>query len=299
MTCYIYHSNRIASVIELTSSRSGRFFMNVETYIDKFIPCFAPIAARNIDREELIKRFFVAVAIIAMVPVISAFAIKDILDGRTTEGLIVFSLIVLPLSLTVILTRSIVYQGSIRIMILLTTIAHILEFISGGGNGGAFLWFFVMPTSTVYLMGVREGSIWVGGMITMISVLIFGRIGYHYPFDLSIRFLAVFTLMGVLSCSFELLREWYLRKLIKEKEKVQSVLGEIRVLKGLIPICASCRKIRDDKGFWTQIDEYMRNHSEVEFSHGICPDCAMKLYPSSTVARHYTESAGCDTGQNP
>jgi len=47
----------------------------------------------------------------------------------------------------------------------------------------------------------------------------------------------------------------------------------------LLPISASCKKIRDDKGYWNQIEGYIRDHSEAEFSHGICPDCMKKLYP--------------------
>jgi len=54
---------------------------------------------------------------------------------------------------------------------------------------------------------------------------------------------------------------------------------EVKILKGFLPICASCKKIRDDKGYWSQIESYIQDHSEAEFSHGICPDCAKKLYP--------------------
>lgn len=72
------------------------------------------------------------------------------------------------------------------------------------------------------------------------------------------------------------------KKLEKEKEKLirnlQEALAQVKVLKGFLPICASCKKIRDDKGYWTQIETYIRNHSEAEFSHGICPDCAEKHY---------------------
>ncbi|MGD9054880.1 MAG: PAS domain S-box protein [Desulfobacterales bacterium] len=56
-------------------------------------------------------------------------------------------------------------------------------------------------------------------------------------------------------------------------------LAKVRQLSGLLPICASCKKIRDDKGYWNQIEEYIRHHSEAEFSHGICPECSRKLYP--------------------
>ena len=62
-------------------------------------------------------------------------------------------------------------------------------------------------------------------------------------------------------------------------EKLQQSLAKVRQLSGLLPICASCKKIRDDKGYWNQIESYIRDHSEAEFSHGICPECSRKLYP--------------------
>jgi PAS domain S-box-containing protein len=62
-------------------------------------------------------------------------------------------------------------------------------------------------------------------------------------------------------------------------EELQEALTKIKTLRGLIPICASCKKIRNDQGYWEQIEVYVRDHSEAEFSHGICPDCARKLYP--------------------
>lgn len=61
--------------------------------------------------------------------------------------------------------------------------------------------------------------------------------------------------------------------------KLQEALQKIKTLSGLLPICASCKKVRDDHGYWRQIEVYIRDHSEAEFSHGICPDCAQKLYP--------------------
>jgi hypothetical protein len=63
---------------------------------------------------------------------------------------------------------------------------------------------------------------------------------------------------------------------IREREKA---LAETRVLRGLLPICSSCKKIRDDQGYWIQMEGYIRDHSEAEFSHGLCPECVAKLYP--------------------
>jgi len=61
--------------------------------------------------------------------------------------------------------------------------------------------------------------------------------------------------------------------------ELQRALAEIKTLRGIVPICASCKKIRDDAGFWQQVEVYVRDHSEAEFSHGICPECMKKLYP--------------------
>jgi len=60
---------------------------------------------------------------------------------------------------------------------------------------------------------------------------------------------------------------------------LQRSLAEVKTLSGLLPICSSCKKIRDDKGYWNQIEAYIHEHSDATFSHGICPDCTQKLYP--------------------
>ena len=65
----------------------------------------------------------------------------------------------------------------------------------------------------------------------------------------------------------------------QERDKLQDALAEVKTLSGLLPICANCKKIRDDKGYWNQIEAYIRDHSEADFSHSICPECAKKLYP--------------------
>ena len=63
---------------------------------------------------------------------------------------------------------------------------------------------------------------------------------------------------------------------VRRREKA---LEDVKVLRGFLPICASCKKIRDDQGYWNQIEHYIHEHSEADFSHSICPDCARRLYP--------------------
>jgi AmiR/NasT family two-component response regulator len=62
-------------------------------------------------------------------------------------------------------------------------------------------------------------------------------------------------------------------------QELQEALDQVRTLRGLIPICQSCKKIRDDQGYWHQVEDYVEHHSDAAFTHGLCPDCSRKLYP--------------------
>jgi hypothetical protein len=72
-------------------------------------------------------------------------------------------------------------------------------------------------------------------------------------------------------------------KLDDNSQRLEAAFGEIRQLSGLLPICAKCKNIRDDKGYWKHIESYIEERSEAEFTHSICPDCAKKLYPDADV----------------
>ena len=76
------------------------------------------------------------------------------------------------------------------------------------------------------------------------------------------------------------------RKAIQEER--ENALTDLKVLSGLLPICASCKKIRDDGGYWGQIESYIRDHSEATFSHSLCPDCATTLYPELNLLNDRT-----------
>jgi hypothetical protein len=89
---------------------------------------------------------------------------------------------------------------------------------------------------------------------------------------------------GAIVAAVELVRDITQRRaaeiarenLIRE---LQQALENIKTLRGLLPICASCKRIRDDKGYWNKIEAYISQHTDVDFSHGLCPDCIRNLYP--------------------
>ena len=87
--------------------------------------------------------------------------------------------------------------------------------------------------------------------------------------------------LGLLAQEFNILidkRQQAEKDLKEEVSEHKEALDKVKLLSGFLPICASCKQIRDDKGYWNQIESYIRDNSEVEFSHSICPDCAAKHY---------------------
>ena len=104
----------------------------------------------------------------------------------------------------------------------------------------------------------------------------------HEPEDITERLeyiitSSVFVMIALIIPIWIIIRDF--SRLEKTTLRLQKALDNIKTLEGLLPICANCKKIRDDEGYWQQAEVYIRNHSEAKFSHGICPPCAKKLYP--------------------
>lgn len=100
---------------------------------------------------------------------------------------------------------------------------------------------------------------------------------------------------GEITSCLEIVRDISERKrmemeLVEERDKLREALAEVKTLRGFIPICASCKKIRDDQGYWSQIEQYISAHAEVKFSHGLCPDCAEEF--NQKVEAYKRDKAG-------
>ncbi len=104
---------------------------------------------------------------------------------------------------------------------------------------------------------------------------------------ITVIFAAVLILAGV-SLFFRLTNP-ILLDLNRTIENLQHALGEVRVLRGILPICSFCKKIRDDGGYWKQVEVYIRDRSDADFSHGICPDCLKVHYPEYSEEGHQGE----------
>lgn len=167
----------------------------------------------------------------------------------------------------------------------------LLYLLAFGGAAGSFaLWMFTFPLIAFFLLGAAEGWAWTAGLFLGASFL-FWLAPHWFPVhrydgQFKIRFAAAFFIVSVLAYWFEYLRQHYRQgmeaehqRLLEERAALQEALSKVKLLSGMLPICSSCKKVRDDHGYWRQLEAYIRDHSEAEFSHSLCPDCGEDLYP--------------------
>jgi hypothetical protein len=140
--------------------------------------------------------------------------------------------------------------------------------------------FYLIPISFAVWFGGKAPGIFISvlSLLTIASTdFMSGKDSPHYFVELwnllmHLGFFVVYALvLSQAKADFD-----ERRRLIHD---LQTTLNEVKQLSGLLPICASCKKIRDDKGYWNQIETYISAHSEAQFTHGICPECAKRLYP--------------------
>jgi len=143
------------------------------------------------------------------------------------------------------------------------------------------LGFFVFYFIPISIGAWRSGSRFAY-LLSMLSALAWGLSdwysGHTYSHVLYYAWNAIIRLISFLTIGYIL---GQLHKLLIEERKISrdlhAALNQVKTLSGLLPICAWCKRIRDDKGYWQQIEEYVKTHTDVQFSHGLCKECAAKM----------------------
>lgn len=141
--------------------------------------------------------------------------------------------------------------------------------------------------AAVILVSRYEGGI-AGICVALLSVLsldwFFDRTPQVLDFTIGNGMrIIVFVSVSVAVAVLDHQRRQTLGKLAATNRMLQKALDEIKTLRGILMICSYCKKIETDPQTWVEVESYVRNHSEAEFSHGICPDCLQKLYPQQRV----------------
>lgn len=213
-----------------------------------------------------------------LVPPLIGFALEDLLAGRWGEGLAEAVAIAVLLAALVLLRLGVSVALASRSAVVTGLAVLTYELISGGGDGHAVLWFFVFPLATFFLLGQREGSVVVATSALLLAVFALAwpasRIYYH---GTGLRLVITYTAVSLLAWGLESSRRRYDLELRREHAELQAAVAHIRMLTGLLPVCAWCKKVRDDEGYWSALDSYLERFADVRFTHGICPECRERV----------------------
>lgn len=224
--------------------------------------------------DEVRRRLILALCILVVVPALACFSANDFLEGRTVEAALQTAM-------------SLVFCGNLALLrwvgdlrtVFRTTAASAVAVLFyvlavGGGGGYAFVWFYFVPVATLYLFGTREALVWMLLTFSGAALFLVGNVGSHrYELEVGLRFVVTYAITCIVATAIENSRNRYQRELQREKLALEEAMGQIKVLRGILPICAGCKRIRDGAGAWKPVETYLTAHSEALFSHGLCPEC--------------------------
>ncbi len=168
--------------------------------------------------------------------------------------------------------------------LLLADITAIMVFLyaTGGIGGTGIFWWYTYPVAAFFITGRRKGWFWIGGLMVFAALLkAFGAAaGINVPYEFTVlrQFGASFIVVSLVLQMYEATRDDYEKAIEENVKELENAARSIRTLKGLVPICSKCKKIRDDKGFWQQLEVYVTEHTEADFSHGMCDECAAEMF---------------------
>ncbi len=214
--------------------------------------------------------------------VIWAFAVWDLVAGREVLAAVQSGIGVLFVVAAVILRRKrphrIIYQ-----LVVATLFAVMVQpFLFEGTVPAEILWFLVFPVCAHYLAGATRGTVWVI-ILGLFTTGLFALPEYLNPADYSVEFRVFFGLaylvVAILSHNMEKIRSEYASDVVAKIEKLVKAREDIKTLKGMVPVCSSCKAVFSDDGSWTRLEVYLHEQTEMQLSHSVCVDCLKKEMP--------------------
>lgn len=232
--------------------------------------------------EKKWQALYIYLCIIIVTPVFSGYGINYLIKNKPVDAFLNLSVAIILFAITILFYRT---EKRINLYRLgLASLSFLLVYNIGFGSTGESecLWLLIYSPAILYLFGLQEGVRWILIVMTPSILLVFFPDILKtniYTLEFRIALVIACTLSFLLSLLLEYRRAHFYSKLKHTNEELEKALSDVKKLSGLLPICCSCKKIRDDKGYWNQIEEYIRNRSEAEFTHSICPKCSKELYP--------------------
>jgi hypothetical protein len=259
---------------------------------------------RNYDLEVLRKTFLLNLVMFLGIIFLTLLGTLAFIQSNCLLGAADFLFCSLLIALFIFLRKRRKHLLVSIIAIVMGGVFFFFLIASGGVENTAFVWVFTYPLISLFLLGARWGTV-ASLLLLCLAIMVFVLGDYvnffsTYSPNLIMRVIPAYIMIYLFAFVKEKSREIVqnrleksnlelennievLEKTNKEKEQLLSDLKtstqQIKLLQGILPICTNCKKIRDDKGYWQQVEVYIRDHSDAVFSHGLCPECRAKLYP--------------------
>lgn len=238
------------------------------------------------------RKFFILAASLGLVLII-AFSIIDFLEKDTLELLIDISMAVIVIFSAIGIFKFNADRLVYCIGLNLLNLAILYNVSIGAGSMLALFWLYLVPLIIFFFLESTESLVsaiifFCIATILLVYPSLFGT--FDYGLNMGFRFLISLFFTTIIAYGLESSRSRY-SKLLKrvnselssQKRELETALSEIKTMSGLLPICSHCKNIRDDKGYWNQIEAYIQDHSNAELSHSICQECARKYYPEIDI----------------
>jgi hypothetical protein len=224
---------------------------------------------------------YLYVCILFSIPVFIGFGIRDLYGNR------VFAVIDFAgaayLTLALVFFRKRVSERWLFKAIMLMAFVFLQFYLHyPAGNGTGMLWTYIFPLVSYQLLGKRQGLIWNIVFLAVTATCIYRpsllSTWVYNPGERE-EYLVSFSVVTAFSYVLESLKTDYSNALEVKNRELEAALDNVKVLKGLLPICSYCKKIRDDQGYWNQLESFIDANSDAKFSHSVCPDCIDKHFP--------------------
>ena len=220
----------------------------------------------NLDDTR--RKVFLSMNFIFIV-LLSGYGIYNTIIANTRISIFEISVAVFLIITTYLFIKKIAIVIPVAFSMASFYIMAVYLFISGGASGTGIFWLFVIPVIFFFFLGIKYGTaLFLFQYISIIILFFLSKAGYieiYYNDKTVLFFLIVSIAESIIVFVHERILDNY--------------HSQIKTMSGLLPICANCKKIRDDSGYWKQVEVYIQEHSEADFTHSICPDCVKKLYP--------------------
>jgi len=239
------------------------------------------VGYRGGDSVDGVRRVFLALLLMLALPVLLTYGILETATGQLRTGLVdtgvaAGSALLLVLLLATKLTRALLRAGAGLLA------ALCLYYVWAPAQGGyTVIWSYAYPAAAFFGLGREEGLWWCGGFLATFTFIV--AVGWRmggaaYGTGPVIHLAVGLVVSSLIAYALEALRARYYEDLMRERERLAQALVEVKELSGLLPICASCKKVRDDRGYWSQVEDYIGRRTDLRFTHSVCPECFERLY---------------------